>query len=176
MKQVDFSAMTWIDTKTFLVKREISIKTPADLAGKRIAVVAGTTTERVLRSLLLGQVLSGNHTSTQVLVMKDRKEAVDALVRGSVDAFAGGRTLLVWLARTSPEAQQFAVADYQFSYEPYALAMRRNDADFRFAVNEVLAALYRTGEVKEIYSRWFGELGTAPPLLDSLFELNGVLE
>jgi glutamate/aspartate transport system substrate-binding protein len=82
--------------------------------------------------------------------------------------------LLVRLARTAPEAEQFALAEYQFSYEPYALALRRNDADFKFAVNHVLATLYRTGEVKQIYSRWFGDLGSGPPLLDSLFELNGL--
>lgn len=41
-------------------------------------------------------------------------------------------------------------------------------------MNQVLATLYRTGEVKQIYNRWFDDLGSAPPLLDSQFELNGL--
>jgi ABC-type amino acid transport substrate-binding protein len=52
--------------------------------------------------------------------------------------------------------------------------LRRNDADFRFAVNQVLARLYRYGEVKEIYNRWFSNLASPPPLLDSLYDLNGL--
>jgi ABC-type amino acid transport substrate-binding protein len=174
LRQVDFSAMIWIDSKTFLVRRGDSLRTQADLAGKRIAVVEGTTTERVLREVLLGQVLGGGPVTTEVVTAKDRQEAVDALVRGSVHAFAADRMVLAGLARAAPDSQQLALADYQFAYEPYGLTLRRNDADFRFAVNQVLAALYRSGAVKEIYNRWFSNLGSPPPLLDSLYDLNGL--
>jgi len=58
-------------------------------------------------------------------------------------------------------------------YQPYALPLRRNDADFKFAVNTVLANLYHGGEVLKIYRRWFGDL-TPPPLLESLYDLNGL--
>jgi ABC-type amino acid transport substrate-binding protein len=174
LKQVDFSAMTWIDSKTFLVKRGHSLKAPGDLASKKVAVVAGTTTERVLREVLLGQILGSSYVTTELLLVKDRQEGLDALVRGSVDAFAADRTVLASLALTARDPEQLVLADYQFSYEPYGLTLRRNDADFRFAVNQVLAGLYRSGEVKEIYNRWFGKLGSPPPLLDSLYELNGL--
>jgi glutamate/aspartate transport system substrate-binding protein len=174
LKQVDFSAMIWIDSKTFLVKRGHSLKAHADLAGKRVAVVEGTTTERVLRDVLVGQILGGGPVTTQLVMVKDRQEALDALLAGSVHAVAADRNVLAGLIRSAPEAAQLALADYQFSYEPYGLSLRRNDADFRFAVNQVLAKLYRTGEVKEIYNRWFSNLGSPPPLLDLLFDLNGL--
>jgi ABC-type amino acid transport substrate-binding protein len=106
--------------------------------------------------------------------MKDHHEALEALVRGSIDALAADRMVLAMLAREAPDPQQLALADYQFAYEPLALTLRRNDADFRFAVNHALARLYRSGEVKRIYSRWFGNLGPPPPLLDSLYDLNGL--
>jgi ABC-type amino acid transport substrate-binding protein len=174
LRQVDFSAMILIDSKTFLVKRGHSVKTQADLAGKKIAVVEGTTTERVLRELLLSQVLDGGPVTTEVVMVKDRHDGVGALVRGSVDAFASDRMVLTGLARAAPASEQLALADYQFSYEPYGLTLRRNDADFRFAVNQALARLYRSGAVKEIYNRWFSNLGSPPPLLDSLYDLNGL--
>lgn len=174
LKHVDFSAMIWIDSKTFLVKRGLSLQARADLAGKRVAVVEGTTTEKELREVLLGQVLGGGPVTTQLLMVKDRKEGLDALLAGSVDAVAGDRNVVTGLARSAPHPEQLVLADYQFSYEPYALTLRRNDADFRFAVNQVLARLYRTGEVKEIYNRWFSGLGSPPPLLDSLYDLNGL--
>jgi ABC-type amino acid transport substrate-binding protein len=176
LRQVDFSAMVWIDSKTFLVKRGQSVKMLADLTRKRIGVVAGTTNEKVLRQVLLGQVLGGGSVTSDVVLMKDHRQALDALIRGSIDAVASDRLVLARLAKDAPDPQQLALADYQFAYEPLALTLRRNDADFKLAVNQVLARLYRSGAVKQIYNRWFGDLVSPPPLLDSLYDLNGLRE
>jgi polar amino acid transport system substrate-binding protein/glutamate/aspartate transport system substrate-binding protein len=173
LRQVDFSAMIWIDSKTFLVKRGHSVRTPADLAGKKVAGAANTTNERILREVLLGQVPDGGAVTTELVLVEDHPQALGALVRGSVDAIAADRMVLARLAQRAPDPEQLALADYQFAYEPLALTLRRNDADFRFAVNQALAHLYRGGEVKRIYNRWFGNLGPPPPLLDSLYDLNG---
>jgi glutamate/aspartate transport system substrate-binding protein len=173
-RQVDFSAMIWIDSKTFLVKRGQFVKTLADLAGKRVAVVAGTTNEKILREVLLSQVLQGGAVTTEVVLVEDHRRGLDALVRGSIDAVAADRTVLAGLAQDAPDPQQLSVADYQFAYEPLALTLRRNDADFKFAVNQVLSRLYRTGAVKQIYNRWFAHVGPPPPLLDALYDLNGL--
>ena len=51
-KQVDFSVMTWVDGGNFVVKAGQPHHSLADLAGKKIAVVAGTTTESGLRAAL----------------------------------------------------------------------------------------------------------------------------
>ncbi len=174
LRQVDFSAMIWIDSKTFLVKRGHSVKTLADLAGKKIAVLESTNNEEVLREVLLSQVMDNGAVTTQLVLVKDHHRALDALVQGSIDAIAADRMVLARLARGSSASEQLALAEYQFAYEPLGLPLRRNDADFRFAVNQVLASLYRTGAVKEIYNRWFRNLGPPPPLLDSLYDLNGL--
>jgi polar amino acid transport system substrate-binding protein/glutamate/aspartate transport system substrate-binding protein len=174
LRQVDFSAMIWIDSKTFLVRRGQSVKTRADLAGKRVAVAADTTNETVLREVLLGQVVDGGEVTTDVVLVTDHRQGLDALVRGSIDAVAADRMVLARLAQEAPDPQQLSLADYQFAYEPLALTLRRNDADFKFAVNQALARLYRTGAVKQIYNRWFGNLGPPPPLLDALYDLNGL--
>lgn len=172
LKLVDFSAMTWIDGGTFLVKRGQSIRSPADLAGKKIAVFKGSSTEKALREVLLTQTLGGQVT-TQIVLVKDRQEGMEALERGAVDALAGDRTILASFAPNAPDPEKLAVADYQYMYEPYALPLRRNDADFKYAVNSVLASLYHSGEILKIYKRWFGDL-PRPPLLESLYDLNGL--
>ena len=69
-----------------------------------------------------------------------------------------------------------AFLDNDFSYEPYALMLRRNDSAFRLAVNRELARLYRTEEIYAIYERWLGVLGAPGPLLKSLYFLNGLPE
>ena len=173
LKLVDFSAMTWIDSGTFLVKRGTRLKTNADLAGKKIAVLRDSTTDRALREVLLTQTLAGGPISTQIVLVAGRQEAMDALEHGMVDAIAGDRTILASSARAAADPEQLVLADYQFMYEPYGLPLRRNDADFRFAVNSVLASLYHSSEVLKIYKRWFGDL-PAPPLLESLYDLNGL--
>ena len=172
-KLVDFSAMTWIDSGTFLMRRGQRIKAIADLVGKRVAVFKGATTDKALREALLAQTLAGGQVTTQIVLVKDRKEGMEALENGAVDALAGDRTILASFARNARDSEQLVVADYQFMYQPYALPLRRNDADFKFAVNTVLANLYHGGEVLKIYRRWFGDL-TPPPLLESLYDLNGL--
>ena len=51
------------------------------------------------------------------------------------------------------------------SIEPYAIALPRGDWELRLAVNTALAEIYRGGEVKNIYDRWFGQLGIQPGIL-----------
>lgn len=173
MKVVDFSAMTWIDSGTFLIRRGQAIRTIADLGGKKVAVFEGATTEGALRGALLGQTLAGGHVNTQIVLVKNRQEGMEALDRGEVDAIAGDRTILATFARNARDPEQLALADYQFMYQPYGLPLRRNEADFKFAVNSVLANLYSSGEILKIYKTWFGDL-TPPPLLESLYDLNGL--
>jgi polar amino acid transport system substrate-binding protein/glutamate/aspartate transport system substrate-binding protein len=174
LKLVDFSAMIWIDDKTFLVRRGQSIKSMDDLANKKVAVAEGSTSETVLREALLGQVLRGGKVTAQVVVVEDRFAGLDALLKGSVDAVVGDRAILAGLLRNAPNGEQLALSDYHLAYQPYGLVVRRNDADFRYAVNRVLAQLYRTDEVEQIYNRWFDKQGPRPPLLDSLYDLNGL--
>ncbi|HEX7951725.1 MAG TPA: amino acid ABC transporter substrate-binding protein, partial [Burkholderiales bacterium] len=166
LKLVDFSAMTWIDSGTFLVKRGIRLNTNADLAGKKIAVFKGSTTDKALREVLLTQAVAGGPITTEIVQVKGRQEGMEALEAGTVDAIAGDRTILGSFAASASDPDRFALAEYQFMYEPYGLPLRRNDADFKFAVNSVLASLYHSGEVMKIYKRWFGNLPT-PPLLES---------
>ena len=175
LKLVDFSAMTWIDSGTFLVRRGQRIRGNADLAGKKIAVFKGASTEKVLREALLTQALGGGPVTTQIVLVNNRGEGMEALERGAVDALAGDRMILASFARNAPDPEQLVLAEYQFMYQPYGLPLRRNDADFKFAVNSVLANLYHGGEVSKIYKRWFGDL-TPPPLLESLYDLNGLRE
>jgi len=51
------------------------------------------------------------------------------------------------------------------------------DADFQLAVNRVLASLYRSGEIMEVFKRWFAAMGARPsPLLLALYTLHSLPE
>ncbi|HTT38661.1 MAG TPA: amino acid ABC transporter substrate-binding protein [Burkholderiales bacterium] len=168
-KSVDFSLMTWVDGGSFLVKAPNPARRLSDLTGKKIAVMEGTTTERALRD-----VLSKKYINAEVLVVKDHLEGLNAVDRGTADAYASDRTILIGLALAIQGQMAVALADEQFSYEPYGLVLRRNDADFKQAVNQVLAELYRSGRVIEVYDRWFGKLGKPTEMLIAMYLLNGL--
>jgi ABC-type amino acid transport substrate-binding protein len=83
---------------------------------------------------------------------------------------------LLGLVVTARDPSLFAIPNFQFSYEPYGFMVRRNDADFRLAVNRALAELYRSGDVGKIYDRWFGPLGKPSAELRAMYILNGLPE
>src|SRR5262249_36504588 len=81
MKLVDFSNYVFTEGRGLEVRPAV-IRTLKDVAGKRIAVVAGTTNEEAIA--LQNQKRQLNAT---VVPVKDRDEAVAALDSGLVDAF-----------------------------------------------------------------------------------------
>jgi glutamate/aspartate transport system substrate-binding protein len=63
-----------------------------------------------------------------------------------------------------------------FSYEPYGIAVRRDDPDFKLAVNRAIVSLYRTGDIDAIFQRWLGAMGRPGTLLNAMFYLNTLPE
>ena len=80
------------------------------------------------------------------------------------------------LALTATNPASFALVDRYFSYEPYALMLRRGDPDFRIAVNRSLARLYRSGDIIVIYRRWLGALGAPNALELATWAIEGLPE
>jgi ABC-type amino acid transport substrate-binding protein len=172
MEKVDFSVPIFVDGGAVLVKAPAD-KTVrlADLKGRRVAVIAGTTTEAALRKAL--DVIEAPAT---IVPVKTGEEGVAALVAGKVDGYAGDRVVLAGFKVRDPKARDLAFVENDFSFEPYALVVRRDDPDFRLAVNRALVGLYRSGGIDAIFLRWLGPLGRPGPLLHSMFYLNTLPE
>jgi ABC-type amino acid transport substrate-binding protein len=166
MEQVDFSVPYYVDGGSVLVRAEAKIARLAGLKGKRIAVIPGTTTERALTA----QLTAAGAPATLVPV-KDLGEGMAALASRKVDGVAGDRIVLTWQRARAGKPVTYAFVADDFSYEPYAIVVRRDDPDFRLAVNRALVALYRSGEIDAIFYRWFGGLGAPGPLLHAMFYL-----
>jgi len=98
------------------------------------------------------------------------------LSSGEVDAYASDRLLLLGLALDERGQQAYKLIDEDYSIEPYALAMRRDDHDFRLAVNRSLARIYRSREIVKIYDMWLGYLGRPGVVLSSMYLLQAIPE
>lgn len=170
-QQVDFSLMIWLDGGNFVVKANRPHGGIGDLAGKKIAVIAGTTTEGALRA-----ALKRDFIDAELIPVKEHLEGLNALDKGQADAYAADQTVLFGLALAVQNKLALQLSDRNFSFEPYGLTLRRNDADFKQVVNQTLARLYRTGQIGAIYDRWFGKLGKPSTLLSAMFAINGLPE
>ncbi|MET0207441.1 MAG: amino acid ABC transporter substrate-binding protein [Burkholderiaceae bacterium] len=172
MERVDFSVPIFVDGASALVRAGRDAPTSVSgLAGKRVAVLAATTTETALRRAL---TVSG--VSATLVTVKDPAEGVAQLLDGKVDAYASDRMLLAKLRLDSAKGNELAFLDSDFSFEPYALVVPRDDPDFRLAVNRTLVGLYKTGEIDPIFIRWLGGYGSPGALLNAMFYLNALPE
>ncbi|MCM8595974.1 amino acid ABC transporter substrate-binding protein [Accumulibacter sp.] len=171
MREVDFSLPIFVDGLGYLSRRSLGIRQFEDLNGKRIAVAGGTTSERTLV-----EALAQHGMAVELLRVADHKQGLAALTRGKADAYASDRALLIGLVLDSGMHKDLALGPETLSNEPYALMLRRNDADFRLAVNRELARLYRSREIYPVYERWFGLLGKPGPRLENLYDLNALPE
>jgi len=170
-QKVDFSLMTWVDGGSFVVRAKRPHGGIGDLDGKKVAVIAGTTTEGAL-----GEAAKKDFVKIDIVKVKEHLEGLEALAQGKVDAYAADQTVLIGLALAVRDKLQLDLADRNFSFEPYALTLRRNDPDFKLAVDRTLARLYRTGQVGAIYDRWFGKLGKPSAMLRAMFAIEGLPE
>jgi len=171
MQSVDFSVPIFVDGATVLVQAKSNLVRLADLKGRKIAVIPGTTTEPALKRAL--DVLDA---PAELVPVKDGDAGVALLAQGKVDGYAGDRIVLAGFKGSVADASALAFIAGDFSYEPYALMLPRTDPDFRLAVNRALVGVYRSGEIDAIFERWLGALGQPGPLLHSMFYLNTLPE
>jgi ABC-type amino acid transport substrate-binding protein len=167
MEQVAFSHMIFVDGGSLLATTASGITTVRDLAGKRVAVIPSTTTEKALAG-----ALSSASTQTTVVTVNDHSDGVRGLEEGQFDAYASDRILLAGLLTSAREPAKLALSGEFFSYEPYGLMLRRGDNAFQANVNRTLSKLYRSGGLVKIYERWFGSFATASPLVKALYLLH----
>ncbi|HEX2831288.1 MAG TPA: amino acid ABC transporter substrate-binding protein [Burkholderiales bacterium] len=169
---VDFSLITFVDGGSILAKAAGNpMSRFQDFDGRKVAVIAGTTTEKVLRASLAQRKMK-----SEVITVPTRGAGLKLLEDARVDGFAADRTTLIGIAATTPGKGSFVLLDEDFSVEPYALALPRGDPEFRLAVNRVLARLYRDGDIVRIYNRWLGSLGPPSVLLSATYYIQGLSE
>ncbi len=165
---VDFSNIVFVESGGILVSSDSGLKALSDLAGKKLGVIPQTTTETRLRATLGERLINA-----ELVPVKDAKDGREQLEAGAIHALAGDRMVLIGQVAAAGEPERFSILDAEFSIDPYALAMPRNQADFRLAVNRGLAQIYRTGEIERIFARWFGADAAPTELLGAVFFLFG---
>jgi ABC-type amino acid transport substrate-binding protein len=167
-EQVDFSIPTFLDGASLMVRAD-GPKNLRDLAGKKVGVLAGTTTEEALRNTLKEAGITGD-----VVAAKTHDEGLAMLDDGKISAYFGDRSILLFLIKQSQAPDKLRLADDYLSVEPYALALPRGDSDFRLAVDRALSHIYRSGEIVSIFQRTFGGKAEPSQILRTLYVISSL--
>jgi ABC-type amino acid transport substrate-binding protein len=165
---VDFSIPTFLDGASLMVRAD-GPKNLRDLAGQKIGVLAGTTTEEALRNTLKEGGITGD-----IVAAKTHGEGLAMLDEGKISAYFGDRSILLFLIKDSKAPEKLRLADDYLSVEPYALALPRGDSDFRLAVDRALSHIYRSGEVASIFQRTFGGKAEPSQILRTLYVISAL--
>jgi len=152
-ESLDFSIVFFVTGAQFLVKKGSPIKGVRDIAGKRIGAQQGSTNEKFLRE---------KHPQAQLVVFPDQPAAFTALAQGKIDAYTNDGVQLAGLKAKAPNPGDWDVVGEFYTYEPYGLAMRKNDTDFRNVVDFTLMEAIESGEYQKLYDKWFGPRGEVP--------------
>ncbi|OGL00129.1 MAG: hypothetical protein A3E31_06865 [Candidatus Rokubacteria bacterium RIFCSPHIGHO2_12_FULL_73_22] len=152
-ESVDFSLTFFVTGAQFLVKKGSPIHGIQNIAGKRIATQQGSTNARILRERVPG---------AQLREFPDQPAAFQALAQGQVDAYTNDGIQLAGLKAKAPNPADWEIVGDFYSYEPYGMAMRKNDSDFRQVVNVGLMEAIESGKYAELYEKWFGAKGEVP--------------
>jgi glutamate/aspartate transport system substrate-binding protein len=152
-EQVDFSLTFFATGAQFLVKKGAPIKGLQTIAGKRIAAQQGSTNAKIIRERM---------PTAKLLEFPDQPAAFQALAQGQVQAYTNDGIQLAGLKAKAPKPDDWAVVGEFFSYEPYGMAMRKNESDFRQVVNFGLMEAIESGKYFELYDKWFGPKGEVP--------------
>ncbi len=148
-KIVDFSIPTFADGASVLAPKGASEDFTA-LAGKRIGVRAGTTTEQALRASLRRYGMDA-----EVRLVSDHADGLRAVETGAIDAYFGDQSILFSLLESSTEKDRLVVAGNTLTIELHGLALPLGDHRFRLEVDRALSHLYRTGRMADIFEVTF---------------------
>jgi glutamate/aspartate transport system substrate-binding protein len=126
------------------------VRSYRDLAGRTVVVGAGTTNAEAMRRL-------AGSVSPPITVVEapGLDAAFDMLAGGKADAFASDDILLSGFIATRPDGRRFGIVGDYLSYEPYAIALRRDDPAFADRVRLSFGRMASEGILNRLYRRWF---------------------
>ncbi|RYM06638.1 basic amino acid ABC transporter substrate-binding protein [Sporolactobacillus sp. THM7-7] len=147
-KTYDFSVPYFLSTNEILVPENSDIKSAADLKGKTVAVMAGTTGQTVLEKLL-------GKNNKKIKKFKQNTLAIMEMIKGGADAVVADNTVVEEYAKNNPKQKLKVIKDTKtFEPEYYGLMFPKGSklkADFDKAINK----MYDDGSYEKIYQKWF---------------------
>jgi len=167
---VDFTQLTFVTGASFMTLKGTNLMN--NFNGKKIGVVKGTTTYAALKELF-----DDPEIKAEIVLVDTTTDGLTAMEKGKIDAISADQVVLIGLALKSGTPENYSILPNLISYEPFALAVRRNDADFRLVADRVISHLYRSKKILRIYNKWFGQFSSQiPTAFEAVIKINATPE
>jgi len=150
-RQVAYSYTIYVGNEAVAARKTANIRTIEDLKGKTVVSTSGTTDIAHINELNQTRRLGMN-----VLVGPDHGASFMMMDTGRANAFIVTDILIASQIANSKTPDSYVMWNVdEMPVEPWALMMRRDDPAFRNLVNDVLAGMFKSGEMKTLYAKWF---------------------
>lgn len=155
-KDVDFANTTYVEEVRMATKADSGISSVADLKGKNVAVTTGTTSVQTLRRNKRAEGIEFKE-----VMGKDHADSFLLLETGRADVFVMDGSILAANISKSRNPADYKIVGEVLSVEPIACMLRKNDDNFKAAINKSIDRQIKDGTLTALWDKWF--LKPTPP-------------
>jgi glutamate/aspartate transport system substrate-binding protein len=155
-RDVSFANTLYVEEVRIAVKANSGINSISQLAGKKVATTTGTTSVQLLRK---HEKATG--VNFDEVFGKDHSDSFLLLESGRADAFVMDGSILAGNIANSRNPKDFKIVGEVLSVEPIAIMVRKDDPQFKAAVNAAIAKIVANGSMPKLWDKWF--LKPIPP-------------
>lgn len=149
-QQIAFSKVYLQNKQIIVTNNDSNIKTKKDLAGKKVGLQLGSSSETALNA--------DSATAKSIKEIKkysNNTEALMDLKTGRIDAVVVDEVVGRYYISKKPG--QYKVADEDFGKEDYGVGIRKSDVSFKNELDKTLDAMKADGTADKISQKWFGK-------------------
>ena len=155
-RDVSFANTLYVEEVRIAVKANSNINSISQLNGKKVATTTGTTSVQLLRK---HEKATG--VNFDEVFGKDHADSFLLLESGRADAFVMDGSILAGNIANSRNPKDFKIVGEVLSVEPIAIMVRKDDPQFKAAVNAAIAKIVANGNMPKLWDKWF--LKPIPP-------------
>ncbi len=149
-RDVAFLPTTYVEEVRIAVKAASGITSIAQLNGKNVATTTGTTSVQHLR-----KHERGASVDFKEVFGKDHADSFLLLESGRADAFVMDDNILAGLIASSQNPKGYMIVGETLNVEPIAIMVRKDDPNFKKAVDDYIRGAIKAGELQLLYTKWF---------------------
>ncbi len=153
---VAFGVTTFVSGVKAVTRKDVGIERIADLNGKVVVTTTGTATDRIVKTVLAARNIAAYPKSART-----HSGSLAMVVSRQADAVVLDHAILSGLLASSPDADKLKLLEENFGFEPYGIALRKDDPEFKKLVDSSLIRMMKNGEVEKLYTKWF--MSPIPP-------------
>ena len=155
-KDVAFAVTTYVEEVRIAVKANSGITSLNQLNGKKVATTTGTTSVQLLRKHEKATGVDFNE-----VFGKDHADSFLLLESGRADAFVMDGSILAGNIANSKTPSDYKIVGEVIAVEPIAIMLRKDDPEFKKAVDDSIKKMMKDGTLAKLWDKWF--LQPIPP-------------